>query len=153
MQTRSHTHEIELPIHPNLTFSLLLIPSAICHWWSADRAIIIPKKDGTWAAAWGEDVDEPDYVTSARIDVYEPPHRLVLTDYQYHAKTGEMPFEADFRVEFTVREVEGGSVLRVEQHGFPGEPEADDYYAACQQGWHDTFEGVRRYVEEATAQG
>lgn len=38
------------------------------------------------------------------------------------------------------------AVLRVSQDGFPIGPEADAFYAACEQGWRDTFAGIRRFV-------
>jgi hypothetical protein len=36
--------------------------------------------------------------------------------------------------------------LRVVQDGFPREPVADEFYAACEQGWHDTFASIKRYL-------
>ncbi len=33
------------------------------------------------------------------------------------------------------------------QSGFPVDPAADEFYAACEQGWRDTLEGLRRHLE------
>src|SRR5262245_50709902 len=145
MATRKHTHRIELPAPPERVFALLHRPSAIRGWWQAARAVVLARPGGYWAAAWGENEDDPDYVSLFRIRVFDPPRRLVLADRQYFAKTGPLPFEAEFVTEFTVEPTPAGSVLRVAQDGFPTAAVADDFYAACEKGWHDTFEGIRRY--------
>jgi uncharacterized protein YndB with AHSA1/START domain len=44
-------------------FRLLLTPSAIREWWGVSRDIVTPEQGGIWVAAWGEDEDDPDYVT------------------------------------------------------------------------------------------
>lgn len=150
--TRDHRRTAELPAPPERAFAALITPSAIRKWWQADRAIVVAEPGGTWAAAWGEDEDEPDYATAATLEVFEPPRRLAMTDYRYVAKAGPMPFEADFRVEFTIRPSEsiggeeGGSTIEVVQSGFPAGPEADDFLAACETGWHETLDGLRRYL-------
>lgn len=37
--------------------------------------------------------------------------------------------------------------LRVVQDGFPCDKAADDFYAACEVGWLETFGGIRRYLD------
>ncbi len=146
---REHRRSIELPAPPERAFVALITPSAIRRWWQADRAVVIAEPGGAWAAAWGTDEDDPDYATAATLEVFEPPRRLVLADYRYRARAGRLPFEADFRVEFTIRAAEsGGSVLEVVQSGFPAGPEADAHLAGCETGWRETLEGLRRFLTE-----
>ena len=147
MPTRTHEHEEQLPASPEEVFALLHTPSAIRVWWSAARAIVVPETGGVWAAAWGEDEDSPEYVTVARISRFEPPVRLVLDDYRYWARSGPLPFEADFVTEFLVSPGPTGARLRVRQHGFPIGRQADEFVAACDRGWRDTFSGIRRFLE------
>lgn len=144
--TRRHVHEEELPARPERLFALLLTPSDIRGWWGAARAVVLPERGGIWAAAWGDDEDDPDYVTVATIAELEPPRRLVLADYRYRARSGPLPFAADFRTELTVEPAPGGAKLRVVQDGFPEAPEADPFYAACETGWRATFAGIRRHL-------
>lgn len=145
--TRDHRRSVELPVPPERAFAALITPSAIRSWWQVDRAVVVSEPGGTWSAAWGADEDDPDYATAATIETFEPPRRLVLTDYRYRAKSGPLPFEADFRVEFTIRPADGGgSVLEVVQSGFPAGPEADEFLAGCETGWRDTLEGLRRFL-------
>jgi uncharacterized protein YndB with AHSA1/START domain len=149
MSTRALVHEGIFTSPPQRLFDLLVTPSAVRHWWGAARAIVMPQEGGTWAAAWGDDEDAPMYTTSATLRVYEPPRRLVMAGYRYFAPSGPLPFEADFVTEFLVEPVEGGTRLRVSQDGFPAEGEsaaADEFHAACTQGWRDTFAGIRRYL-------
>ena len=107
----------------------------------------MPEPGGLWVAAWGDDEDAPDYVTVATMSTFDPPRRIVMEDYRYFTKTGGLPFDADFVVEFAVAPSGDGALLRVTQDGFPVAAEADDFYAACETGWTNTFAGVRRFFE------
>lgn len=74
---------------------------------------------GPGAATWGVQEDAPDYISFATIRAFDPPRRLLLTDSRYHARTGSLPFQADFSTEFTVADHAEGALLRVVQDGFP----------------------------------
>lgn len=147
MPTRSHVHEEEFPVSPAELFAILHTPSAIREWWGAARAIVLAEVGGTWAAVWGEDEDAPDYITVAAITVFDPPHRMVLSDYRYQSKDGPLPFEADFTTAFTVEPAGDGAKLRVVQDGFPTDSAADAFYEDCRTGWANTFAGIRRFLE------
>jgi uncharacterized protein YndB with AHSA1/START domain len=149
--TRSHVRTIELAAPQHEIFQLLITPSSIRQWWYASRVIILPRENGAWCAAWGDDEDHPDYVTAATIRAIEPPFRLLLTDFRYYARTGPLPFRANFTTEFTVQPRPGGSILRVCQEGFPNDPIADEFYEGCERGWRETFESIRRFVDEHIA--
>ncbi len=120
--TRKHVRKIDLPSSPQATFDLLVTPSAIREWWLVNRAIVSPKKGGFWAAAWGEEEDRPDYMSSCTIEVFDPPKRLLLGRYQYFAREQALPFEADFTTEFCIEPREEGCTLTVIQDGFPLDP-------------------------------
>lgn len=74
-------------------------------------------------------------------------------NYRYHTKTGTktggLPFEADYIVEFAVEPRPNGALLRVTQDGFPITSEADAFYDACETGCVYTFAGIRRFFEGA----
>lgn len=144
---RAHKHEVLLPLSPEQAFKLLVTPSHICGWWSAEYAIVIAGPGGSWTAAWGSDRDEPDYITAAAISEFEPSRTLQLSDYRYFNKDGPLPFEANFVTRFELEESEGGTRLTVIQSGFPDEPAADEFYSACEIGWRQTFEALREYAE------
>jgi uncharacterized protein YndB with AHSA1/START domain len=149
---RSHSRTLELPLSPGETFSLLVTPSAIRGWWGAARAIVLPREGGVWAAAWGDSEDDPDYLTEARIAVFNPPRRLRLSGFRYHAKSGLLPFPSELLVtEFDVTPTRSGSLLTVVQSGFPDDAAADSFYAGCERGWQDTFEGIRLFAEARRA--
>ncbi len=147
METRKHIHEESFAVSPEEMFDMLLKPSAICGWWQASRAIVLPGRDGFWTAAWGDE-DDPDYISSFKIANYDPPCRLLLTDSKYYSKEGELPFEAEITAEFVIEPLGGGCLLRVIQDGFPADPSVDDFYNACETGWKNTFAGIRRYLDE-----
>jgi uncharacterized protein YndB with AHSA1/START domain len=149
MSTRKHIHEETFDVTPERLFAILHTPSAIRGWWSASRAIVLAQRGGIWAATWGDSEDAPDYITVATIRDFEPPVRMVLTNYRYFAKSGPLPFEAQFVTEFTVTAHASGATLRVVQDGFPTCAEADAFYAGCEKGWRDTFAGIRRFVTKS----
>ena len=154
MSTRRHDREEVFPVPAAELFALLHTPSAIRGWWGAARVIVTAVEGGAWAATWGDDEDAPDYTTVATLPAFDAPRRLVLGDYRYAAKTGALPFDADFVTEFLVTEDGDGARLKVTQRGFPAGPEADEYYAACQEGWLRTFAGIRRFLaEQGNSQG
>lgn len=150
METRSHIHEESFAATPDEVCDLLITPSAIRGWWGASRAIVLPLKDGIWTAAWGEE-DDPDYVSTATLVEFDPPRLLAMKYGKYYAKTGPLPFEfaEDALTIFTIEPAGGGCVLRVEQSGFPVDPNADDFYTACEIGWKNTFAGIRRHLNIA----
>ena len=147
MKTQAHIHEEVFSSSPEEVFALLHTPSAIRKWWSAAQAIVVPEVGGIWCATWGGSEDEPDYVGSATIEVFDPPRRLVLTEYEYFARSGPLPFEADFKVEFLVEPHPDGSSLKVVQDGFPISEEGNSFLEACVTGWTNTFAGIRSYLE------
>ncbi len=148
MQTRSHTHKETFDVTSERLFDLLITPSAICEWWGASRVIVMPKLGGVWTAAWGAE-DEPDYISTATLVEYDPPQRLVMRYGEYYAKSGSLPFKfaEDAVTIFSIEPDADGSTLRVEQTGFPRDAVADEFYAACETGWKNTFAGIRSYLE------
>jgi uncharacterized protein YndB with AHSA1/START domain len=149
MNTRTLTHQDTFVADTDELFQLLHTPSAIRHWWNADRAIVIPQTGGMWVAAWGESEDSPDYITAAVIAEFTPHKRLVLQDYQYYSAVEDpLPFDANITTTFEVQDSEKGSSLQVIQDGFPSDSNADEFFQACKQGWIDTFDGIRSYLSK-----
>ena len=150
MKTRAHVHEERFNATAEEMFALLVTPSAIRQWWGAARVIVLPEKGGVWAAAWGEDEDDPDYVSTAELVEFDEPRRLAMKYGKYFAKTGPLPFEFvdDSLTRFDIEPTEGGCILRVEQTGFPADAVADEFYAACETGWKNTFEGIRTFLAD-----
>ena len=146
METCAHVHEETFPVSPRELFALLHTPSAIREWWGASRAIVMPEVGGTWTAAWGAE-DDPDYVTVATLDEFDPPQRLTMANTGYRAKSGPLPFEADFRTTFEVEARDEGALLRVTQDGFPKSEAGEAFLASCVEGWTNTFAGIRALLE------
>jgi len=79
---------------------------------------------------------------------FDPPKRIVFSDFEYFARSGPLPFAANLTSDFTVDPIEPGKTsLRVVQDGFPTDSAADEFYAGCEVGWRETFAGIRRYLE------
>ena len=146
MSTRCHVASIDLEASPDCAFAALVTPSAIRAWWFAARAIVDAREGGIWSAAWGDDEDAPEYITTATILAVVAPRRLVLGDYRYFARSGPLPFEADFTTEFVVEPHDGGSRITVRQDGFPADPIADAFYEGCERGWRDTLASLAAFL-------
>ena len=145
---RNHDRSIEINATPERIFAALVTPSDIRKWWNAARAIVLAMQGGLWVAAWGEEEDWPDYITSASIRLYEPPRHISLSRYNYYAKSGRLPFEADFMTDFIVDASSRGGIVRVVQDGFPDGKEADEFYAGCGRGWNETLANIKKYLED-----
>ena len=86
-------------------------------------------------------------ITAGRMSVFDPPKRVMLSEFEYYARNRPLPFAANITSEFTVIPVEPGKTkLRVVQDGFPTDSVADEIYAGCERGWHDTLRGIRQYL-------
>jgi uncharacterized protein YndB with AHSA1/START domain len=144
---RSISQSIDVACSQERLFETLLTPTEIALWWNARSAIVIPRKGGWWIAAWGKDEDHPDYVTIARMAEFDPPARLVMSDFHYHAAEPSIPFAGDLSIEFRVEPARNGSRLTVFQSGFPDDAVADEYYQKCCQGWRVTLGSIREFFQ------
>ena len=116
-------------------FRALHTPSAIRVWWEASAVIVIPEPNGAFAAVWGDNEDDPDYVVTAVLSVYDPPHRSVFTDYRYYAKLKPLEFKANFVIQYRIYPHKNGARLFLTHSGIPSSSEADEYYRGCDTGW------------------
>ena len=142
---RTITDQIELGVTPDVLFQTLVTPTEIMSWWQARTAIVLARENGIWAATWGENIDQPDYVVAARILSFDPPSRMLLGDFQYVSKDGPLPFEANIQTEYVVESTVTGARLVVNQSGFPDTGEADEYYLGCVAGWRTTLEAIQSF--------
>ena len=126
-------------------FEALVTPTDICQWWQATTAIIFAETGGLWVARWGHEND-PDYLSAATLSVYDPPHRLVMSDFRYQAKSGPLPFDAKMETEFRLEDQGEQTLLRVRQTGFPDDTAADPFLQGCVTGWRTTLTGLSSYL-------
>lgn len=127
---------------PTKLFTALHTPSMIQIWWEASKVIVLPQPDGGFAATWGEDEDDPDYVVTAVYSAYDPPNLSVISDARYYAKSGPLGFEADFVIEFRVASHDQGALLSLTHSGIPSIPEADEYFEGCDTGWKQCLANI-----------
>ena len=146
--TRSIKQEYHIKADIEDVFDALLTPSMIKKWWFAASAIVIPEKGGIYALAWGEDIDQPDYISVATISELNRPERLVFSDFRYYSKEGNLPFEAEFGNEFILKKEKEETTIIVIQTGFPDDNRADEFYNACGKGWQDTMSSLKNTLEK-----
>lgn len=144
---REITQEYSINSHPVAVFDALVTPGMIQKWWFASSAIVLPEEGGIYAVTWGEDIDNPEYISAAKISMIKKPNLLQLNEFQYHSKDGALPFDADISVKFILEAIGTKTKLTVNQKGFPDDEIADDFYNRCVQGWIDTMTSFKNTVE------
>lgn len=142
-------HEEWFPVTPDRLFALLHTPGAIRQWWGASRAIVVPEVGGVWTAAWGAVEDDPDCLTMARVEVFEPPRLLRLVNYQSRCRDGTTSGSGGVVTEFAIRPDSGGAMLRLTQEGLSADEEREGVFATCGRNWRDTFTAIRYYLDSA----
>lgn len=148
---RDHHHHTDIHgCSPQRVFRALITPSDIRQWWGASRAVVIPQLGGIWCAMWGDDEDNPHYVSAAKISRFEPDQSLRMSDFVYQSPDGGLPFEANIETEFIIESIPAGTRLTVHQTGIPEGSIADDFFAGCQKGWHDTLAAMQDYLRAKT---
>ena len=145
---RTISFEEDFACTPQELFHALHTPSALRSWWNADRVIIIPRKNGMFAAAWGEHEDDPEYVSSGVYKVYSPPRKSIIEDFRYYTKSDPIDFENLMSITYEVTPSNMGCRLLLTHTGFPDTSNADAYFDACVQGWIMSLKSLRSYLED-----
>ena len=144
---RKINQEIKILASNASVFSALITPSSIQAWWEAKTAVVLAKAGGLMAITWGDNIDKPDYVSVARIDLIEKDKQLQLAYENYRSQSGGLPFEAHMIVIFSIEGTDYGCLLKVEQSGFPIDKIADEYFNGCQIGWQTCLTNIKEFVE------
>ncbi|MGY5846709.1 SRPBCC family protein [Salegentibacter sp. HM20] len=129
-------------------FKALITPTSIQKWWGASQVIVVADENGTFAATWGEDIDKPEYTSTAKISHFEPHTRLKLKDFTYLRLNEYLPFKAKFEIDFKIECYNSYCVLVVTHSGFPRGPEADEYYTSAGKGWDRALQAIKDLVGE-----
>jgi len=134
---------------PDKVFNALLNPTAIIEWWQAKTAIVVKEDNGIYAISWGDNLDDPEYVSISNIKNFTPNSYFSLDYTYYSSKHGNLPFVTEMMVEFKINPVsESSARLEVKQTGIPDAPIADAYYEGCVTGWNQVLNNIRNYCEK-----
>ena len=147
--SRTISQSIEIKRHQEKIFKDLLHPSAIMEWWGAKIAIVNKKENGIYTVSWGDNIDDPDYITVSWIRKFNFPNGFDLEYDSYYAKTGSLPFKAIMNVQFSISPInEVMCEVKVLQTGIPSEKIADEYYQGCQVGWQQVLKNLKQFCEK-----
>ena len=138
-------------ISPERMFEILTTPTAIRDWWGASTVVIDPRKGGSWVTAWGDGETESEYVNTFEILEFDPPKRMLLGRGKY-ISGANWPIVTNMTTELIVESQPPGCSLRIVQELSPGDPLLDDYFDACVAGWQNSFEGIRNYLHNHSAE-
>jgi len=84
--SREITQRIEIDQIPENVFYALLNPTGIAKWWGAKTAIVIKEENGIYSVSWGNNIDDPDFVTVSIIKNFKPLKGFSLEYLTYFAK-------------------------------------------------------------------
>ncbi|MBZ9729247.1 SRPBCC domain-containing protein [Salegentibacter sp. JZCK2] len=145
--SRKINKEIRIDSNGSKVFNALITPGLLKEWWGASQAIVVPDENGVFALSWGENIDKPDYTIDAQISEFKPHIKLTLSDYHYLVENEYLPFKAKFKVKFRIECETNYCILRLEHSGFPGESNADSFYAECEKGWNESLKSLKNLME------
>lgn len=145
METVRNEFEEPFNVSAERMFEALITPKAIREWWGANRAVVDAEKGGSWVATYGEDDGESVFVNSFKLIEFDPPRKIVLGDGTLIANDKEFPLLMNTTTEFLIVPTPQGCSLTIVHIGMPTDPESEDFYESSLLGWHNTFEGLRRY--------
>jgi len=150
---RKIEHEIEIDAPVETVWKALTDASELMRWFPLD-ARAEPGPGGIIWYSWG-----PPYEGKNRIEVWDPPRRLKLTDASiggHHVveaakATGaaiEEPSARRVAMDFTLEAAAGGkTLLRLVHSGFGEGADWDEEFDATSRGWVHEFLGLRHYLE------
>lgn len=142
MDTRSHTHEVEIDSSAEEVWSAITNPKEIRKWF--DDAEVEPKEGGAFRFANEEGVAG----APSRIDIWDPPLRFKVDTPPTPAPGGGgTPEAAPQSFDYTIESKGGRCILRMTHSGIPADSSWDPYYDATDNGWGTVFTTLRHIVE------
>lgn len=146
--SREISKNIKIRQAPEKIYRSLVTPSSITNWWKAKSAIVIEETEGLYVICWGNNIDDPDFITVSKIVELIPGKKLRLEYLSYKAKLGKLPFDSKMNVQFEINKIDSmASELEVKQSGIPIEEIADDYYNGCDSGWESVLINIKTFCE------
>ena len=91
------------------------------------------------------------------IEIIEQPQRFAFRWPSYAIAHPELTFDPapSTRVEMTLEEQAGGTLLTLVESGFASQPQsvpAEELYRGNQDGWQECFNGLRAYLQSREAE-
>ena len=132
-------HSFYLPISPDKVYEYLTKSKLLTGWFS-ERAIVTPKKGGSFQLFWGE------FAMRGKVKEAVAPKKLVIAwiDRFENAKV----FETEAR--FTLRKKGKGTLLKITHSGFKSGKKWTVLYGAISSGWAYYLLNLRSVVEHGT---
>lgn len=146
--SRKIQKELRINNEGGQVFDALTTPSLVKQWRGASQAIIIPDEDGVYALTWGNDLDKPEYVSTAKISEFKPHVKLVLQDYTYLAHNEQLHFKTRFQVKFEITCHTHFCILNLTHLGFPDNHDADDFYKRMEKSWEENLLKLKQLLEK-----
>jgi uncharacterized protein YndB with AHSA1/START domain len=152
--SRKIESEIEIDAPIEAVWKSLSDAAELMRWFPLD-ARAEPNAGGMVWYSWG-----PPYEGENRIEIWDPPHRLKLSDAAiggHHTEeefgpgndpsTGKEPAARQIAMDFTLESAGGKTTLRLVHSGFGASADWDEEFGATSRGWITEFLGLKHYLE------
>lgn len=123
-----------------------LDPEHMKQWWGVKLALVVERKGGSWALAWGASEHGYRYVVSGIIKSVLPGKRLRVDSLVYFSP--DYPVLGPMRLSINVRERDARTRVTVRQDGYGEGPDWDRYYEAVGKGWKVALRNLKAFLEK-----
>jgi hypothetical protein len=149
-ELRSVSAEIEIFREPEDVLDQFLNVDGMCHWWGAERGLIVPEVNGAWAMAWSVSEAGFSYVSSGVISEYVPGKSLTISNYI--SFNPAHPLFGPMSLNIQCARSSSGTLLKLVQNAYQSGPSWDWYYEATVECWPMVLRDLKRYLESNSSE-
>lgn len=113
--------------------------------WLCEGALVGLRPGGNWAVGFTDARGLTEATILGKIAEFERNRRLVVEDISYEPAIGEAL--SGIRLELTIAEREGESLVTVTQEVPDAGPEYSRYRGEAEAGWETSLEELKKYLE------
>ncbi len=145
---RKVENSITINVKPSKVFASFLDARMLRDWWGVERTLIEPKKEGSYALAWGITETGFTYVTTGVICKYEEFKLIEINNFLYFNPRTNILGPTVLRIEIDA--VDEVSLLTVCQSGYLDGEDWDWYHDAVEDSWPGVLISLKNYLEKIT---
>ena len=140
--------KIDIHAEPQIVLRAFIDESMLRNWWNVERSLIQPRNNGLYILAWKISESGFGYITSGRINTYNPGSLLLIDKVCY--MNPERPLLGPMRIRIRVKPSQGMTRLMIRQSGYGKGMDWDWYFLAVKEAWPAVLVQLKGLLEENT---
>jgi uncharacterized protein YndB with AHSA1/START domain len=137
---------IFINVKPREIISAFMQKNKLKDWWQVEKTLIVPRQGGQYILAWNISSNGIGYVTSGKIEIYEPDNLLVIDNFIYLSTV--KPFLGPMKLTIRATNKLRGSNLYLCQEGYKNSSAWNWYYEAVKKAWPKVLKNLKNYLEK-----